>query len=123
MPIEDLDLLPPTVAQTRPRPIHNIPDKLASLDLERELLEHYWNAKTYLDDIQYVEGTSPNQVAQVINAITSSLKDVIKLQAELYNIERLKKLEEILVSTVKTCPPEIQDAFLTRYNNELQRTL
>jgi predicted O-linked N-acetylglucosamine transferase (SPINDLY family) len=95
---------------------------LADLDLEQELLQQYKNAKLLLAEAIYDNsGETPlNQKAQVVNSITTILKQMADIKTQLYNAERLKHLETILVDTLKGFP-DMRDAFLVKYKEELHK--
>ena len=57
----------------------------------------------------------PNQVAQVFNTISAILKEIVKMQTELHNAERVKKLEAAMIQAIKLAPLESQQAFLVQY--------
>lgn len=102
--------------------------KLQDLDLEFETLQHYQVVKEYLTQIpaivfddkgQPVLGIEPNKVAQVMNTLTSILKDLVKIQVELHSAEKIKKLESTLIRTLKTLPEDIQNQFFKDYESAL----
>lgn len=91
---------------------------LKSLDLDAELYNAYAKAKNYLAIVQSDDSVPPNQVAQVFNTISAILKEIVKMQTELHNAERVKKLEAAMIEALKnTATEEVQDAFFT----ELER--
>lgn len=114
--LEDLDL-----HEAQPLPIFDRQrirvDQLKDLNLEVELLEQYNTAKDYLDDIP--EGTPANQVAQVMNTITAILRDVVKMQTDLYNAERIKIMEDCIIQAMKGAPATVQDEFFEVYQRLL----
>lgn len=89
---------------------------LADLDLEQELLQQYKDAKLLLSEALYdSSGETPlNQKAQIVNSITNILKQLADIKTQLYNAERLKMLETILVDTLKHYP-ELKEDFLANY--------
>lgn len=116
MALEDLRLANEVQYTHTALPVHAT--RLQDLDLETEVLHNYNAAKQFLRDIDQ-ESIPANQVAQVINSVTGILKDLVKMQTDLYNAERVKKLEAALVGTIRTLPEEQQDAFFTRYERAL----
>lgn len=91
--------------------------ELKDLDLEAELLAQYQKAQDLLADA----GNQPlNQKAQTLNAITLILQAIIKSQQDLYNIERLKTLENTLIKVLQEFP-EIKHQFLEAYEKELKK--
>lgn len=88
--------------------------KLADLDLEQEILENYNSAKTFLENLDQSQ-TQVNQVAQVYNSISAILRDLVKMQTDLYNAERVKILENTLFRAIQTLPQTTQNQFLDEY--------
>ena len=91
--------------------------ELKDLDLEVELLAQYKKAQALLDD---ADKEPLNQKAQTLNAITLILQAIIKSQQDLYNIERLKTLENTLIKVLQDFP-EIKHQFLDAYEKELKK--
>lgn len=115
-PLEDLRLTTDVSYTHSAMPVNAT--SLQGMDLESEVLENYHTAKQFLSNIDQ-ESIPANQVAQVINSITNILKDLVKMQTELYDAERVKKMEAALINTLKTLPDEQQDMFFTRYERAL----
>ena len=119
MGLEDYDLHETAVPQVVLPPEY-LPEygSLKSLNLDAELYNAYAKAKNYLAIVQSDDSVPPNQVAQVFNTISAILKEIVKLQTELYSAERVKKLEAAMIEALKnTATEEVQDAFFT----ELER--
>ena len=120
MGLEDYDL---HAAPSQPQtvlPADYLPERgsLKSLNLDAELYNAYAKAKNYLAIVQSDDSVPPNQIAQVFNTISAILKEIVKLQTELYSAERVKKLEAAMIEALKnTATEEVQDAFFT----ELER--
>lgn len=94
--------------------------ELKQLNLDNELLQNYQSAKEYLEQIRFDEGTQPNQVAQVMNTINSILKEIVKMQTELYDAERVKKIESAIIATMKNQPEDVQRQFFEEYELALK---
>lgn len=114
--LEDLDLHgTPHLPHSRHLPISEV-GSLQNLNLDSELYESYAKAKNYLATIKdNPEGATPTQVAQVFNTINGILKEILKMQTELYSAERVKKLEYAMVSALKLAPKDVQDSFFEQY--------
>jgi hypothetical protein len=104
------------------------PDRLAStytpltdrtLNLENELLAQYNTAKKLIHDAEYAEDVPLNQKAQAVNSATAVLGALIKSQSELYNLERVKKIEAVLLRTLQSFP-DMQEAFMRDYSAALE---
>jgi ABC-type antimicrobial peptide transport system ATPase subunit len=94
--------------------------ELKELNLDTELLQNYQDAKNYLEQIRYDETIPPNQVAQVMNTINAILKEIVKMQTDLYDAERLKKIESATIKAIKLAPKESQEAFFEEYESLLK---
>ena len=117
MELEDHDLHEPPESERRYHGSSYIPEQgsLKSLDLDAELYNAYAKAKNYLADVQSDDSIPPNQLAQLMNTISAILKEIVKMQTDLYNAERVKKLEAAMIQAIKLAPPESQQAFLVQY--------
>lgn len=92
-----------------------VPLTEATLDLENELLAQYNLAKKLIHDAEYDSDIPLNQKAQAINSAAAILGALIKNQSDLYSLERIKKIEAILIRTLQRFP-ELRDAFMAEYS-------
>lgn len=116
--LEDMglrDIPEPPRDDVFPASFMNEHGSLKSLDLDGELYNAYAKAKNYLAEVQMDRDVPPNQVAQVFNTISSILKEIVKMQTDLYDAERVKKLEAAMLKAIKVAPKEAQLAFLEEY--------
>ena len=121
MELEDHDLHEPPESERRYHGSNYIPEQgsLKNLDLDAELYNAYAKAKNYLADVQSDDQVPTNQVAQVFNTISAILKEIVKMQTELHNAEKVKKLEAAMIQAIKLAPLESQQAFLEEYEKIL----
>ena len=96
-----------------------IPLTNASLNLESELLEQYNRARKLLHDASYDDSIPLSQKAAALNSATSIIGALIKSQAELYSLERVKKIENVLITTLKAFP-DLQSEFMQLYTQNLE---
>lgn len=94
------------------------PLQAEDLNLEKELLEQYNVAKRLLHDASFDETIPLNQKAQAVNSATAIIGALIKNQAELYSLERVKKIEAVLISTLRQFPG-MQESFMSAYKEAL----
>ena len=122
MGLEDYDLHAAPAQPQTVLPADYLPEygSLKSLNLDSELYAAYARAKNYRAIVQADEEIPPNQVAQVMNTLTAILDKIVKLQTELYNAERVKKLEAAMIQAIKLAPPESQQVFLEQYQTLLK---
>ena len=92
--------------------------KLEDLNIADELLIQYKNAVNLLEAAQHDADIPANQKAQLLNSISAIITNISKTQTDVYNAERLKALENILIATLKDFP-EVKSAFLEAYERAL----
>jgi len=118
LPIDSIDLsayTPAELLRLRERLYENLPLRLSSLNLEEELVAQLHSAKALLVDC----GDAPaNQRAQVSNTITAVLKQIVDMQIALTTTETIKRMERILLATLKKYP-DLQEPFLAEYEESL----
>lgn len=88
---------------------------LGDLDLEHELVVQFLSIKTLQSTVLQDNNTAANQKAQVANSVASTLQQLVKMQSEHFNAERFKKIEALLVKSLKLMPVEIAEKFLAEY--------
>jgi len=89
------------------------------IDLLSETLHLFHRTKRLLGKVIRDSKTPVNQKAQVANSLNNLLKSLAEQQLQLYNAERLKRLEAITISILRDLAPEVQDEFLRRYETEM----
>jgi hypothetical protein len=121
MKLENLNLYEPEAPAEDEKPdrSHWV-DRLDDLDLEAETLMHYQTVREYTQnmDLKLIE---PQKVASVYSTLTRVLRDLTKIQTDLNNAEKFKRLEASLIRALRTLPTEAQDVFLENYKIELAR--
>ena len=85
------------------------------MDLLDELKSHFENLKYTLSEVLNDPDESPSQKASLASAINNCLAQMIKMEKELYNINRVKAMEDSLVRAIDTLPEDAKERFLTHY--------
>ncbi len=93
------------------------PQPKAPLDLNQELLAQYEKAQTMLRDAE-LEEAPLNYRVQALNAISSIINQIVKMQTDLHTLEEVKKIEGALAETLKALP-DVREEFLERYKGAL----
>lgn len=88
---------------------------LRELNLDFELLRRYQEAKDFLANVIDDTTLPPNQVAQVMNTVTAILKEITKMQTDIHNAERVKLMEQAIITALKTVPEDAQNLFFTEF--------
>ena len=90
------------------------------LNLEQELIEHYWRCKGAAE-IAYTglqEGTMSQGAAAVLTATTGALKEISRLQTDLYNADKVKTLESAMIAALRLC--DDQEAVLDEFERVIR---
>lgn len=143
MHIFDVPLVPPSKKAPTPDPTHHLqvnldlltPDELLELrkeidqrlptsslndlNLEKELVLQLLTVQKLQREVLAESDIPANQKAQTVNAVAANLATLAKLQTEVYTSERLKKVEQVLISVLQDMPMEQQESFFSRYEEIL----
>jgi|GEM_PF-3173718 len=93
---------------------------LADLNLEEELILQYLIAKELQTATMGDLDVPANQRAQVLNACVSALDKLQDTQAKFYSQERFKRIEAMLISTLKKWPVDLAGDFIDEYEKMLE---
>lgn len=116
--VEEMDVK--ELLELRARIDAALPDEtLKSINVERELVLQLRVAKELqratLEDVE----TPANQKAQTLNAASSALASLAKLQNEVYTSERLKTIESMLIESLHDLSVDVQERFFAKYEAKL----
>lgn len=92
---------------------------LAGLDIEQEIIIQLQTAKVLQADVLNDEMIPANQRAQTVNTVSSILAQLVKTQTDLYNAERIKEIEAMVVSCMREQPDDVKEKFFERYERLL----
>ena len=95
--------------------------ELSDLNLEKELVAHFLVVKETMADAMEDDGIPANQKAQLMNSCATLLTQMAKVQTELYNAERIKKIEQAVIETLKKTDGEVINTFLSIYEELLEK--
>ena len=93
---------------------------LKDLDLEGELTLQFLALQQLQNAVIDDADTPANQKAQVANSLSAALVNLVKLQGDVHSSERMKRIESILIDTLKDLPVEAVEAFLANYEQALE---
>lgn len=91
-----------------------VPITHSDLNLEDELLAQYNAAKKLYHDASYDLSVPLGQKTQALNSISTVISAFVKMKQDLYNMERIKTIEAVLLQTLKAFP-EVQKEFMEAY--------
>ena len=93
---------------------------LKDLDLERELVLQVMALQQLQNAVIDDDDTPANQKAQTASALSAALMNLVKVQSEVHNSERMKKIESLLIDALRELPVEAVEAFLANYEQALE---
>lgn len=101
-------------------PALDVAGSMNDLNLESEILTQVAHVRRLRDHIATDKSTPANQKAQVNNSCTALLAQLVKMQETVYNIERVKKLEAVLIKCLQKLPDHVVGEFLDEYDQALR---
>lgn len=114
-PLNDLAYLNEGQLRALKAEIEDLLPDTGSMNLHRELADQFAAVKKYQRDVLDDEDVEPNKVASVMNAVTSTLGHLIKMQESLERAETFKKMELCLIEAVGLLPEEARLKFFQDY--------
>lgn len=108
----------PAPAPAPPPKLLDLKGNLKELDLDKELFEQYARSKNLFSLVEHAEEVPLNQKVQAMNSVISTLSQIVKLQADVYNAKTAADLEATLINVLKAYPA-MKDAFLKDYRKAL----
>lgn len=116
--IEDLDLS--GLLELRERIDQRLPAKnLVDMDLEEELVIQLQSVKALQQRVSDNANVPANQKAQIASTCATILAQLTKLQANTYDSERFKQIEQLLITHLN----DRGDAFATVFIDEYEAAL
>lgn len=91
------------------------PIQIAKMNVEEELLLQFHTIRKLQSEIIGEDGVAPNQKSQVANTVGNCLERIAKMQDEIYDSERFKRIESLLIRMLRKVPKEVAEEFLNDY--------
>lgn len=93
---------------------------LRRVSLEKTLVLQLLTAQQLQKDVLEDDNATPTHRSQVTNTLSGVIDALSKLQIKLFNSERMKDIEAVLIDTVNEhMTPEQQHFFITEYKRRL----
>jgi hypothetical protein len=84
------------------------------VDIGAELKEHYEKVLLARDEILGSPNSEAREKASIITATTATIKELAKLQTDLYDSSMVAALQAAIYQTFEEQVPELKDKFLTK---------
>jgi peptidoglycan hydrolase CwlO-like protein len=92
------------------------------ISVSAELHEHYTKIVNMRDKILGDPESEDKTIVSILNAVTTILKEMDKLQQSVYNTETSAVLQQLIIDTLKEESPELQERIVEAFE-EKQRKL
>lgn len=89
------------------------------IDISKELSDHYDLVKQAAASAVADQDASPNGRAALLNATTTILKELSKIQQELYNSSLIAQLKAAIVEALEEASPEIKNRVIENLSRRL----
>jgi len=90
--------------------------------VNEELAFVFTTTKELLQSVVRSDDTPANQQAQVVNSMLAVIEKIAKLRIDLYNADRVRRIEQTLIKTLRDFPRELQEKFLDAYERNLKES-
>lgn len=91
-----------------------------TIDLSAETLQLFLLTKRLLRRALQDKRAPVNQQAQTVNSLRAVLDGLVKTQTDLYNADRLKKMEATVIECLRETSIDLQDKFLKLYSERTE---
>lgn len=91
------------------------------IDISKELSDHYALVKQASQDALDDEDSSSNGKAAMLNAATAILKELSKIQQELYNSSLIAQLKASILEALEDSSPELKNRVLENLERRLSQ--
>lgn len=91
------------------------------ISVSKELSEHYEKVIFTRDSILKDAESEDKSIISILNATTSIIKELAKIQQDLYNSEKFAVLQQVIVSTLKETDTKTANTILKALEDRLCR--
>ena len=89
------------------------------ITISEEIHEHYEKVKEHRDNVIDDQNAEDRDKVAALNAVTTILKDLVKMQESAYNAEKIGRLQQEVINALRDVDP----AFAERVLNAMERRL
>jgi hypothetical protein len=89
------------------------------ITISEEIHEHYEKVKEHRDNVIDDQNAEDRDKVAALNAVTTILKDLVKMQESAYNSEKIGRLQQEVINALRDVDP----AFAERVLNAMERRL
>jgi len=91
------------------------------ISVSQELKEHYDKIIERRDNILDDPGSENRDLIGILNATTSIIRELSKIQQDLYNSEKFAILQQIIVNVLKDCDQEVANRVIAALEARLEK--
>lgn len=102
--------------------LHKQDDELydVRVSVSKELSEHYQKILDMRDRVLNDPESENKDITAILVATTNIIKELAKIQADLYNSEKFAVLQQIIVNTLKEVDKDLQKKVVARLEERLE---
>lgn len=89
------------------------------ITISEEIHEHYEKVKQHRDNVIDDKNADDRDKVAALNAVTTILKDLVKMQESAYNAEKIGRLQQEVINALR----DVDHAFAERVLNAMERRL
>lgn len=90
------------------------------VSISKEFYEHYEKVKGFRDRAIGDTSLEPSQQTAALNATTSILRDMVKIEKDIYNSQKFAILQQVVVDCLKKVSPELQEEVIEEFETRLE---
>ena len=92
---------------------------IEQLDLSTEIITHFASVKDIFQDAIDGADTTTSQKASAAKVINELLSQLTRMQAEIFNIDRVRAMENALIESLASLPETTKEDFFRVYEEKL----
>lgn len=94
---------------------------LENVNLQEKVVIQLAQMESLLQELMGASDVPANQKAQVANSIHGLIAQLVKWRTDLFQADRISKLEGALLDAIKKQPDEVKDKFMEVYRELLEK--
>lgn len=92
---------------------------LEKIDLSEEIVKHFAKTKQMIEQALQDPDAKAGEKASAVRTLNDLLSQLVRLQADIYNINRLRAQEFALIESLQVLPEDTKEHFFRLYEEKL----
>ena len=104
------------------QPRHTIVEEdVVFISIGKELKDHYDITLATRDEVLADYEATGNAKAAILNATAAAIRDLAKLQLEIYNSDTIARIQQAIINALQEASPELKDKVVNLIEKHLER--